>query len=255
MNRIHNSNQAETCVKLSQDMGIENISIDLIYGINPQTEIPNGKSKHYFWKNDLEKAIWLHVPHISSYCLTIEEKTVFGKWREKNKILPIDDTFASEQFEILINTLQSNSYEQYEISNFAQNGQYSKHNTSYWKREEYLGVGPSAHSYNGFSRQSNISNNIKYLAAINQNQIPAQIEELTPEYYLNDYLMTGLRTIWGCEIVEIEKIVGNRWEVENKEILDKYLKKEFLLVDNQILTITNKGKLFADRIASDLFLV
>lgn len=270
LNRIHTSLQAEESVKLSQDIGIDNITIDLIYSINPletsSKRIGNSKKLprlrgegsgevHSIWHSDLEKAIELNVPHISAYCLTIEEKTVFGNWQKKNKISPIDDRFSSEQFEILLNSLELVGYEQYEISNFARNGAYSRHNTSYWKRHEYLGIGPSAHSYNGFSRQFNISNNPKYIEAISQNRIPCQIEELTAEEKVNDYLMTGLRTKWGCEISEIEKLVDKRWEAENGKILNKYLEEQMLALNNQVLTLTRKGKFFADRIASDLFLV
>lgn len=260
LNRIHTSIQAEDSVKLSQDVGIDNITIDLIYAINPLETLPkkdrkNALGGHSIWHSDLGKAIELNVPHISAYCLTIEEKTVFGNWQKKNKISPIDDRFSAEQFEMLLNSLESVGYEQYEISNFARNEAYSRHNTSYWKRHEYLGVGPSAHSYNGFSRQFNISNNPKYIEAINQNRVPCQIEELTAEEKVNDYLMTGLRTKWGCEISEIEKLVEKRWEIENEKILAKYLDKQMLVLDNQVLTLTRKGKFFADRIASDLFLV
>jgi len=172
-----------------------------------------------------------------------------------NKIPPINEEFASEQFKMLVNTLEAANYEQYEISNFCRNGMYSKHNSSYWKRHEYLGLGPSAHSYNGHSRQSNISNNAAYIKSILLGQVPADYEILSKEEKVNDYLLTGLRTKWGCNLTEIENLVGEKWQNANKEVLRKYFAQNFLQLNNQTLTLTNEGKLFADRVASDLFLV
>lgn len=247
LNRIHNASQAEDCVKLAQDMGFDNITIDLIYAIPYEN--------HHIWENDLERALDLNVPHISSYCLTIEEKTVFGKWLQLNKIPPINEDFAAEQFRILVDTLESAGYEQYEISNFCRDNKYSRHNSSYWKRHEYLGVGPSAHSYNGVSRQYNVANNVAYLKAIHLGQVPADYELLSKEEKLNDYILTGLRTKWGCNLEEIEKLVGDKWQIANRDVLNKYLNSKQLQINNQTLTLTRQGKLFADRIASDLFLI
>ncbi|WP_259015758.1 radical SAM family heme chaperone HemW [Emticicia fluvialis] len=247
LNRVHNALEAENSVKLAQDMGFENLTIDLIYAIPSES--------HAIWLNDLEKALALKVPHISSYCLTIEEKTVFGKWLKLNKIPPINEDFASEQFRILVDTLETAGYEQYEISNFCRNGRYSRHNSSYWQRHEYLGVGPSAHSYNGVSRQYNVANNAAYLRAIQTGTVPAEYELLNKADQLNDYLLTGLRTKWGCTIAEINKLAGNNWLQANRHTLDKYLTQQMLTIDNETLTLTKAGKLFADRIASDLFMV
>ncbi len=256
LNRIHTEIEAESCVKLAQDADFENITIDLIYGIfspiHRSLSVAEGNDE---WGKDLSKAISLNVPHISAYCLTIEPKTVFGKWERMNKIPPIDETVASQHFEMLLNALESASYEQYEISNFAQNERYSRHNTSYWKGHEYLGIGPSAHSYNGVSRQFNVSNNAKYIKSINENQVPCEVEILTTENRANDYIMTGLRTKWGFDLSKIEEITGNKWRIENGEVLNEYLEEKLIQQQNQIITLTNKGKLFADRIASDLFLV
>ena len=269
MNRIHNGQHAEDCVRLAQEMGFENLTIDLMYGIHPLQTLPKkersaaqnkthtgfDKGVHQIWQRDLEKAISLNVPHISSYCMTIEPKTVFAKWLQLNKIPPIDEEFASQQYEILENTLASAGYEQYEIASFCKNSQYSRHNTSYWQRHEYLGVGPSAHSFNGQSRQFNVSNNAEYIKVISLGQVPADYEILTPEEKVNDYIMTGIRTKWGCDLGEIEKMVGTKWLKSNEEILKQNLVQNLLILDNQILTLTQKGKLFADKIASDLFLV
>lgn len=247
LNRIHNAQDAENSVKLAQDMGFENITIDLIYAIPSQD--------HTSWQQDLDKALALNVPHISSYCLTIEEKTVFGKWLKLKKIPPINEDFASEQFRILVDTLETARYEQYEISNFCRDGRYSRHNSSYWKQQEYLGVGPSAHSYNGVSRQYNVANNAAYLKAIRTGMVPADFELLSKEDQLNDYLLTGLRTKWGCDIAEIKKLVGDSWLIDNQQTIDKYISQNVLQLHKQKLTITKEGKLFADRIASDLFMV
>jgi oxygen-independent coproporphyrinogen III oxidase len=252
LNRIHNETEAENCVKFAQDAGFENITIDLIYGISLEgrtLSVAEG------WTRDLQKALSLNVPHISAYCLTIEPKTVFGKWEKTKKIQPIDESIASLHFDMLINNLESAGYEQYEISNFARNQQYSRHNTSYWKGHEYLGIGPSAHSYDGVSRQFNISNNAKYIKAIQENKIPFEIEILSLENRVNDYILTSLRTKWGCDLSKIEAMTGNKWQIENGEILNEYLIEKLIKKDNQIITLTQKGKLFADRIASDLFLV
>jgi oxygen-independent coproporphyrinogen-3 oxidase len=139
--------------------------------------------------------------------------------------------------------------------NFCRDNRYSRHNTSYWKRHEYLGIGPSAHSFNGESRQFNVSNNPAYIKALKLGQVPADYEVLTPEEKVNDYIMTGLRTKWGCDLLEIEKMVGQKWLKFNEEVLRQNLSQDFLKLDNQLLMLTQKGKLFADRIASDLFLV
>ena len=178
LNRIHSASEAESCVKMAQDAGINNISIDLIYAI-PAAD-------HGILQSDMEKAFEMNIAHISAYCLTIEPQTAFGSWLKKKKIKPIDEEFAARQFEILVSSLSQNGYEQYEISNFARNEQYSRHNSSYWKQHSYLGVGPSAHSYNGVSREYNISNNAKYLASIQQNVIPSTYEKLTPEDRVNE---------------------------------------------------------------------
>lgn len=247
LNRIHNATEAEGSVKLAQDMGFENITIDLIYAIPSHN--------HTSWQQDLDRALALNVPHISSYCLTIEEKTVFGKWLKLKKIPPINEDFASEQFRILVDTLETAGYEQYEISNFCRDGRYSRHNSSYWKRHEYLGVGPSAHSYNGVSRQYNVVNNAAYLKAIGTGKVPADYELLSKEDQLNDYLLTGLRTKWGCDIAEINKLVGESWLIDNQQTIDKYISQKVLQLHKQTLIITKEGKLFADRIASDLFMV
>jgi len=246
LNRIHSAQEAENCVKIAQAAGIDNISIDLIYAI-PAAD-------HSILQSDMEKAFDLDVAHISAYCLTIEPQTAFGSWLKKKKIKPIDEEFAASQFEILVNSLSKNGYEQYEISNFARNEQYSRHNSSYWKQHPYLGVGPSAHSYNGVSREYNVSNNAKYLASIQQHVIPSTYEKLSAEDRVNEYLLTGLRTKWGVQYAELDALSDGRFMRQHEAELKNMAQNGWILPDQKIIILTETGKLFADRIASDLFI-
>ena len=246
LNRIHSAQEAENCVKIAQAAGIDNISIDLIYAI-PAAD-------HSILQSDMEKAFDLDVAHISAYCLTIEPQTAFGSWLKKKKIKPIDEEFAASQFEILVSSLSQNGYEQYEISNFARNEQYSRHNSSYWKQHPYLGVGPSAHSYNGVSREYNVSNNAKYLASIQQHVIPSTYEKLSAEDRVNEYLLTGLRTKWGVQYAELDALSDGRFMRQHEAELKNMAQNGWILPDQKIIILTETGKLFADRIASDLFI-
>ncbi len=245
LNRVHSSQEAERCIKMAQDMGITNLSLDLIYAIPADN--------HTIWETDLAQAIALNIPHISAYCLTIEPQTVFGNWLKKQKIKAIDEEFASQQFEILIENLANNGLEQYEISNFAKEGWHSVHNSSYWKQEEYLGVGPSAHSFNGASRQFNVANNASYLKSIADEKIPCQIEQLSKADKVNEYLLTGLRTKWGCNIAQLEQLLGGNFNTFNPQMLTSFKANDWILIDNNSLKLTQSGKLFADKIASELF--
>ncbi|KAA0993881.1 radical SAM family heme chaperone HemW [Dyadobacter aurulentus] len=246
LNRAHSAHEAENCVRLAKQVGIDNISIDLIYAIPA--------SDHSILHSDLAKAFELDVAHISAYCLTIEPQTVFGNWLRRKKIQPVNEEFAAEQFEILIDTLAANGYEQYEISNFARNQQYSRHNSSYWKQRPYLGIGPSAHSYNGTSREFNISNNAKYVESINSGHIPATIEELTAADMTNEYLLTGLRTKWGVDSDELDRLSKGKFAMLHQQELSNMKKNGWLKEESGTLVLTKSGKLFADRIASDLFI-
>jgi len=246
MNRAHSAVEAEQCVRLAQDAGIDNISIDLIYAIPSED--------HAILLSDLSKAFTLNVPHISAYCLTIEPQTAFGSWLKKKKIRPIEEEYAAQQFEILVKSLGENGYEQYEISNFARNGRYSNHNSSYWKQHPYLGVGPSAHSYNGDSREYNVSNNAKYLEAIQKDIIPSTVETLSRADQTNEYLLTGLRTKWGVELQKLEKLSAGEFGLQASDELGKMTRKGWIREDSGILLLTQAGKLFADRIASELFI-
>lgn len=246
MNRAHYAQQAEDSVKAAQDAGFDNISIDLIYGV-PSPD-------HTIWKSDLEKALQLQVQHISSYCLTIEPDTVFGRRKAKGTLPPENEEYNAEQFELLINTLEANGYEQYEVSNFSLPGFISKHNSSYWHNEPYLGIGPGAHSYDGQSRQFNIENNTKYIHALINQEVPFSIEHLDPKTMANEYIMTRLRTKWGIDQKVLEEKFGIAFE-NIKEIVEKYKNAGMIEQEQTTIKLTKKGLLFADKITEDLFII
>jgi oxygen-independent coproporphyrinogen III oxidase len=246
LNRIHSSEEALLCVKKAREAGFDNISIDLIYGI-PSPD-------HTIWENDLRIATELGVQHISSYCLTIEPGTVFGKRLKKKIIKPVDEEMSARQFEILTRTLGRHGFEHYEISNFALPGFYSRHNCSYWEGKSYLGVGPGAHSYNGIEREFNISSNPSYINALNKGVIPSTIERLSEKDKINEYLMTRLRTKWGCDL----NLIKDKPEFNFMNQAPKIAKMEsekLLVNKNGIVTLTKRGKLLADKIIYDLFLI
>jgi oxygen-independent coproporphyrinogen-3 oxidase len=258
MNRAHTATEAEACVGLAREAGFENLSVDLIYGL------PNRDASR--WQYDLEKIMALNVPHLSAYALTIEPDTAFGRWQQKGKLPPVDEELAADQFEELIRLLAGTGgvgeaslgeatpgYEHYEISNFAQPNQYARHNTAYWQRKPYLGIGPSAHSYNGHSRQYNIANNARYITDIRQGSIPAEIEVLTTADQVNDYLLTGLRTQWGCSLAELNTLLGADFVRQQENDLVTLYASGWLVRDGDRLRLTNAGKLFADRVAATLF--
>jgi oxygen-independent coproporphyrinogen-3 oxidase len=247
MNRAHTATEAENCVFLAREAGFENMSVDLIYGI------PDSGRSVPLWQTDLQKMLELNVPHLSAYALTIEPDTAFGRWKQKGKLPAVDENLAAEQFEELTKALRGAGYEHYEISNFAKPGQYARHNTAYWQRKPYLGVGPSAHSYNGFSRQYNIANNAQYVKTIQQENIPATVEILTVADQVNEYLLTGLRTKWGCSLTELSKLLGTDFIQTQAADLTAMYASGWLTRDDDHLRLTDSGKLFADRVAASLF--
>ncbi|MBP8155973.1 MAG: coproporphyrinogen III oxidase family protein, partial [Leadbetterella sp.] len=250
MNRAHDSNQSITALDLLLNNNLENITIDLIYAKNAKEF--DIEKQNAILRNDLNIIEKYNLNHISAYNLTIEDSTVFGKWVKQKKIEPIGEDYAAEQYEILVNSLTNQGFEQYEVSNFAKNRKYALHNTAYWKNEEYLGIGPSAHSYNLVSRQSNISNNSKYIAAIESEKVPFSKENLSISDKVNDYLLCGLRTIWGIDAKKISQIAG---EIPQTfwDTLD-ILKNQNLVVQSEdSIKITTQGRIFSDKIASDLF--
>jgi oxygen-independent coproporphyrinogen III oxidase len=245
MNRAHTAGQSEGCVKLARDMGFDNISIDLIYGSKFQT--PES------WKETLNKAVSLQVQHISSYNLTVEEKTALGHAVRKGKEPKIDDEKSSEQFIYMMEFLESKGFEHYEISNFAQKGFEAVHNTNYWKGAKYLGLGPSAHSFNGEARQWNISNNALYVDAINKGEAFFETETLTKLNRYNEYVLTRMRTKWGCDINYIRTEFGERFASHFIEASSVFMPKDLQQTGTNY-SLTKMGKLMADKIAMELFM-
>ncbi len=250
MNRAHDSHQSKLALDLLLTNNLENITIDLIYAKNAKEF--NLEKQNSILKRDLEIINNYNLKHISAYNLTIEDSTVFGKWVKEKKLEPIGEDYAAEQYEILIESLTAQGFEQYEVSNFAKNGKYALHNSAYWKNEEYLGVGPSAHSYNRFSRQSNISNNSKYIDTVASHKVPFSLETLGVSDKANDYLLCGLRTIWGIDTKKISQIVG---EIPQTfwDALDILKNQNLVVQSGNSIKITSQGRIFSDRIASDLF--
>ena len=246
MNRAHNSEEAKKCLEIATQY-FDNISIDLIYGV------PNMSNKK--WLQNLETAFSFNVPHISSYALTVEPKTALHTFIQKGIIPQPDDEVAQEHFHLLVDKLEENGFIHYELSNFGKPTYFSKNNSSYWLGKKYIGIGPSAHSYNGISRSWNISNNTLYLKSIAENILPSEIETLTKTDRYNEYVMTGLRTIWGISLDRIEREFGKTYlDYLNKQSYN-YIEDHFLFVDDNILRTTKIGKFLSDGIASDLFLL
>ncbi len=243
MNRAHNQQQAEECVRNAQELGIDNITIDLIYGL---PELSNEQ-----WMQNIQKALALNVPHISAYNLTVEEGTALHHFVKTGKSRPVSDEKGAQQFEMLNKELKANGYIQYEISNYGKEGYFSQHNTSYWLGKKYLGLGPSAHSFNGVSRQWNIANNRRYIDQIKEGQLPFEVEELSLDDRYNEYILTGLRTIWGCNFEHIQKEFGGEYLNYLKEGLIQF--KDYIIPSENEVILNQKGRLLADGIASDLF--
>ena len=248
MNRAHNASEAESSIKRAQDFGLENISIDLIYG--------SPTSNFEIWKENLNKTIELQVPHVSSYALTVEPKTALEKWIENGKVSSPEEAEQNQEFYYMKDFLKDKGFDHYEISNFGKPGFHSKHNSAYWKSEPYLGIGPSAHSYNGsLERSWNIANNPLYIKNINQNIIPKETEILSEKDRFNEMMMIGLRTIWGVDLNKINQTFSSEIiDYLNQEIKSK-LESGILKIENNHLLIPEKHWFLADGIASDLFLV
>ena len=247
MNRAHNGEEADRSVKTAQDKGFENISIDLIYGT------PTMSNEE--WKKNLVKAFALNVPHISAYCLTVEARTPLADMVKKGKAQPVDEQKASEQFEIMLSEMKRNGFTQYEISNFCKGDSYSKHNSNYWKGEHYLGLGPSAHSFDGASRQWNVRNNNAYIKSLSEGKLDHEREVLTKEQKFNEYILTSLRTMWGTDLKKVEMNFGNDFLSHLLNETQTYFDSGILVKKENKLYLSDMGKLIADKIASDLFKV
>jgi oxygen-independent coproporphyrinogen III oxidase len=245
LNRAHTSKDALTCVSQLREHEITNLSIDLIHSIPSQGD--------ELLSQNLEKAIRLAPQHVSVYSLTIEEKTVFGKWSSRGQLQAVEENQSAGQFELVMDTLTAYGYQHYEISNFCLPGFASKHNTSYWQQKKYLGVGPSAHSFNGESRQFNVSNNHLYMKSLYEGRIPYEREVLTKENKINEYIFISLRTNQGCDL----SFIKNTYDYDLKKINATYVQslihEGYVTFSDEILLLTRQGKLLADKIASDLF--
>ncbi len=244
MNRAHNSEEAKKCLEEATQY-FDNISLDLIYGIPGMS---NEK-----WKQNIETALSFGIPHISSYALTVEPKTALNKLIQTGKIAKPNDESAQEHFAILVETLEANDFVHYELSNFGKENYFSKNNSAYWLGKKYIGIGPSAHSYDGVSRSWNVSNNSLYLKAIQEDKLPNEFEILSISDRYNEYIMTGLRTIWGVSLERIETEFGSEYLDYLHKQAQKFINDDLLFIDNAILKPTPKGKFLTDGIASDLF--
>ncbi|MDR3023673.1 radical SAM family heme chaperone HemW [Chryseobacterium sp.] len=248
MNRAHTASEAEGSIKRAQDFGFENLSIDLIYG-SPTSNLE-------IWKENLNKTIALEVPHISSYALTVEPKTALENWISKGKVKSPKEEEQNREFYYLSDFLKDNGFEHYEVSNFAKPGFYSRHNSSYWKYQEYLGIGPSAHSYNGFDVRSwNVANNQQYIKKLNDKLLAKEEEILSKEDQFNEMIMIGLRTIWGVDLTSLKNKFSDRLLEHFQTEIKTKLEEGILIIENDHLKIPEKHWFMADGIASDLFLV
>jgi oxygen-independent coproporphyrinogen-3 oxidase len=268
MNRAHNSVEARKCLKEATKY-FDNISLDLIYGIPDPSQ--NGEQAKQMsnekWKQNIETALSFGVPHISSYALTVEPKTALNKLIQTGKIDKPNDDLAQEHFTILVETLEANGFIHYELSNFGKENYFSKNNSAYWLGKKYIGIGPSAHSYDGISRSWNISNNTIYLKSLEENKLPNETEILSKTDRYNEYIMTGLRTIWGVSLDRILAEFGSEYldylyiQAEKhikSNVIEIVTSSDFAFGRNRIekiLRTTKKGKFLTDGIASDLFFI
>jgi oxygen-independent coproporphyrinogen III oxidase len=247
LNRAHNASSALHCVADCREAGFDNISIDLIYAIPGQFEEA--------WVKNITTAIELNPEHVSAYNLTIEPQTVFGKWSAKGKLAPVLDDLAARQLEVLIKLLGDAGYQQYEISNFSKPGCESRHNSSYWQRKNYLGIGPSAHSYNNESRQYNVRNNHTYVKSLSEGKIPFEKEVLTRDDQVNEYLLTTLRTNRGADLDVLIRDYDYDLMSHQNNYIQNLIARDLATLEHASLKLTQKGKMIADKISSDLFLI
>ncbi len=244
-NRAHSASESKSAIDKARKVGFEKFSLDLIYGY-PQSD-------HELWKRDLSQAIEQNPGHISSYALTVEPKTALGNWAKTGNFVPADEDFVVEQFEILQEKTDKAGYIQYEVSNFGKPDQFALHNTNYWKGVPYLGVGPSAHSFDGKNRGSNPANNALYLKSLESDSIPFIVDNLSDDERLNEYILTGLRTLWGIDFNYIRKDFGYDLFKSKKQILSQMESEGWLMWKDNNLSLTSRGKLLADSIAAALF--
>ena len=243
MNRAHSVDEAENCLKLISSAGFENVTVDLMYGLPELNEQE--------WKNHIQRIIDAKIPHISAYCLTVEEKTALHNWVANNQISPTSEDLQSEQFMLLVELLEQNGYNQYEISNFSLEGFESRHNSNYWKGTYYLGIGPSAHSFNGTSRTWNVSNNHLYMKGVFSGEMNFELEELSPENRFNEKILTGLRTSYGVNLEELHGILDTDENFEMR--LSTFIDNGWIAREAGRIFTTREGKLRTDYLAMELF--
>ncbi|WP_340075133.1 radical SAM family heme chaperone HemW [Leptobacterium sp. I13] len=246
MNRAHSSEEAEQCLEEVMQY-FKNISVDLIYGIPGMT--------NERWQENINKVLWYNIPHISCYALTVEPKTALKHLINIGKVQPIDEVLAQQHFSILTAKLQKSGYVHYELSNFGKEGFFSANNTAYWLGKKYMGIGPSAHSYDGNCRSWNVANNTKYIRALSEGLFSSEKEELTLTDQYNEYVMTGLRTMWGVSLNKIKNDFGVNYYQHFVKCISKYIRTELLIMNEEVITVTDKGKFLCDGIAADLFFV
>lgn len=245
MNRRHSAEQAICSIKRAQDAGFSNISVDQIYGV-PGLSMEK-------WRRNLEIVFDLQIQHISSYCLMYDPNTVFTHRMNKGQIEEMDEDKSLEQYKLLIQEAKRNGFVHYEISNFSVKGFHSRHNLSYWQQKKYLGVGPSAHSYNLVERQWNIAHNNKYMNAIEKDTVPLEVETLTENDKFNDYVLTSLRTMWGLDLNYVRNVFGDRLYAFCCREAEKYKKSDHVKVENRHAILTEKGVFVSNDIMSDFF--
>ncbi|NRB60296.1 MAG: radical SAM family heme chaperone HemW [Winogradskyella sp.] len=244
MNRAHSAEEAKECLSFATQY-FNNISIDLIYGVQG--------ASHEQWIKNIDIALSYNIPHISSYALTVEPKTALASFISKGIIEDVDDDQAHEQFHMLKDKLEEQGFVHYELSNFGKEGYFSKNNTAYWQGKSYLGIGPSAHSFNGNQRGWNVRNNSKYIRAIEQGELPMEIETLTKTDQYNEYIMTGLRTIWGVSLLKVNSDFGESYKNYLIQQAEVFINQHLLYIDDEHIRVTKKGQFLSDGIASELF--
>lgn len=247
LNRRHDANRAIETVSSAKTAGFENISVDLMYGLPNQTMD--------IWTQNLEKAISLDIQHISSYHLIYEQGTKLYRMFKHGDINPVGEDLSVDMFSIMIDSLGKASFEHYEISNFARNKLYSKHNTSYWLNKKYLGLGPAAHSYDGTNRAWNIASISKYIDAIKKRTPSLEIEKLDLRSQYNDYILTGMRTMWGVDLIELEKRFGSDLKKYALDNVQKYIDEGYSTIQDSTLKLTREGIFISDGIMSDMMWV
>ncbi|MCB2219697.1 MAG: radical SAM family heme chaperone HemW [Bacteroidetes bacterium] len=245
LNRVHSAEQAHQCIRQAQDKGFQNLTIDLIYGIPTLTDDR--------WIENMEKFAAYDLPHLSAYALTVEPHTALEVLIRKKKMKAVDDEQTIRQFNSLLEFAARHGYNHYEISNFCRELHYSIHNTHYWQGKKYLGLGPSAHSYDQISRQWNVSSVQKYIASIEAGHVPAEREILTAGQQYNEYVMLSLRTMWGADINRIRELSGEKGVLHFKEAVNAYIQKGLMEIRGDQYILTTAGKALADGIAADLF--